>query len=234
MSADQPGLVGNRTITFLDKEGAMISVHTPDAMGGIRAVFPAPAHGGGDPDRRMEQPLPPGVRRLMLSFPLAWALHDLEEVLTMGAWSGRTAERIRERFPWIPRPLVEAVDTTPAQAAVAVGVIGGIVTWSSVRALRARSVDTGLFLPALAAYTGHAFTHLAESAAAGGYTPGVITCPVVVLPYSAWAWRTLRHAGLADRQRVLRAARRGMALTLPSILGAQGLARLLVKVRAGG
>lgn len=99
----------------------------------------------------------------------------------------------------------QAVETTPAQATLAMGVIGGIVTWSSLRALRSRSVDTGLFLPALAAYAGHAFAHLAESAVAGGYTPGAITSPLVVLPYSVCAWQTLRHAGLADRQRVLRA-----------------------------
>jgi Protein of unknown function with HXXEE motif len=195
----------------------------------MMAASPMPR--GGDTDRRTAQRLRPEVRRVIVLFPLAWALHDLEEVLTMGAWSGRAAERIHERFPRIPRPVVQAVETTPTQATVAVGVIGGIVTWSSLRALRSRSVDTGLFLPALAAYTGHAFTHLGESAVAGGYTPGAITSPLIVLPYSVWAWQTLRHAGLADRQRVLRAAGLGMALMAPAIFGAQALARLLVKAR---
>jgi hypothetical protein len=110
----------------------------------------------------MGQRLEPDVRQVIVLFPLAWALHDLEEVLMMSAWSGRAAERIRGRFPWIPRHVAQAVDTTPAQATVAVGVIGGIVTWSSLRALQSQSVDTGLFLPALAAYTGHAFIHLAD------------------------------------------------------------------------
>jgi hypothetical protein len=56
--------------------------------------------------------------------------------------------------------------------------------------------------------------------------------PFASWSYSVWAWQTLRHAGLADRQRVLRAARLGMTLTPPVIIGAQGLARLAVKARS--
>ncbi|WP_425569479.1 HXXEE domain-containing protein [Nonomuraea salmonea] len=38
--------------------------------------------------------------------------------------------------------------------------------------------------------------HLAQAALFRGYTPGVVTAPLVVLPYAVWAWRRLRAAGV--------------------------------------
>jgi hypothetical protein len=46
----------------------------------------------------------------------------------------------------------------------------------------------GRLLPAaLAAYTAHGLTHLAQSAVLRSYTPGVATVPLVIAPYSVWA-----------------------------------------------
>jgi hypothetical protein len=33
------------------------------------------------------------------------------------------------------------------------------------------------------------------SALARSYTPGVLTAPIIVIPFSLWAWRTLEQAG---------------------------------------
>jgi hypothetical protein len=176
----------------------------------------------------MERALPASVRGVIGLFPIAWALHDLEELLTMGPWSRQAPERIRDRFPWIPRAVAEASRTTTREAATAIGMVGTVVIGASVQALRSGSPESGLFLPALSAYTAHGFTHLGMSAAFRRYTPGVITGAVVVLPYSFWAWTRLHQAGLADRRRAVRATALGAALAVPVTIGAHGLARLLM------
>lgn len=47
----------------------------------------------------------------------------------------------------------------------------------------------------------HALTHLAQSAVVRGYTPGVATVPLVAAPFSVWARRRLRQAGVPVTRR---------------------------------
>jgi Protein of unknown function with HXXEE motif len=39
----------------------------------------------------------------------------------------------------------------------------------------------------------HAGTHIAQSVALRRYTPGLVTTPLVVVPFSLWAWRRLKQ-----------------------------------------
>jgi hypothetical protein len=155
-------------------------------------------------------------RAVALSFPVAWALHDLEELLTAAAW-GRTApERIRRRFPNAPDWLLERLAVTTPQMAVAIGVVGAGVVTGARSGLRDLDGDMGALPAVLAAYTAHGATHLMQAAALRGYTPGVVTVPLVIAPYSVWAWRTLRRAGLrVDGARL----RRDLAVGAPLAVG---------------
>ncbi len=54
---------------------------------------------------------------------------------------------------------------------------------------------SGFYQAVLAGFGWHAVGHLAQAAAVGGYAPGVVTAPVIVAPFSVWAWRRLRAAG---------------------------------------
>jgi hypothetical protein len=82
------------------------------------------------------------------------------------------------------------------------------------------------FLAALAAYSLHGLTHLGLSALLRGYTPGIATVPLVVVPYSVWAWSVLRRGGV-DAAQVRRSAVTGTALLPPLLVGAHALGRLL-------
>ncbi|ORV08573.1 HXXEE domain-containing protein [Mycobacterium celatum] len=42
----------------------------------------------------------------------------------------------------------------------------------------------------------HGVGHLALTAANRGYTPGVVTAPTVVIPFSLWACQSLARAGV--------------------------------------
>jgi hypothetical protein len=100
--------------------------------------------------------------------------------------------------------------------AVAVGVVGcgvGLATRSGARHLDG---DLDLFPAVLAAYIAHGLTHLAQSAVLRGYTPGVMTVPLVIAPYSAWAWRALYREGVRrDATRL----RHDLAVGAPLALG---------------
>ncbi|TMR08629.1 HXXEE domain-containing protein [Nonomuraea turkmeniaca] len=75
----------------------------------------------------------------------------------------------------------------------------------------------------------HGVGHLAQAAATRGYTPGAVTAPVVVIPFSVWAWRRLRSAGVP-----VHSGRSGLAATaaFPLVLGGvHALAHALTQPR---
>jgi hypothetical protein len=171
-------------------------------------------------------------RAVALSFPVAFALHDLEELLTAGRW-GRTApERIRRRFPRAPARLVEMAAVTTPQMVVAVGVVGAGVAVTTGSALRDLDGELALLPAALAAYTAHGATHVLQSVVLRSYTPGVATVPLVIAPYSVWAWQALRRVGLTvDRAQMRRHATVGSALAVVLVSSGQVAGRLLPAVR---
>jgi hypothetical protein len=115
-------------------------------------------------------------RAVALSFPVAWALHDLEELLTAAAW-GRTApERIRRRFPNAPDWLLARLDVTTPQMAVAIGVVGAGVVAGARSGLRDLDGDMGALPAVLAAYTAHGATHLMQAAALRATPPASSPC----------------------------------------------------------
>jgi hypothetical protein len=90
------------------------------------------------------------------------------------------------------------MEMSQAHAGVAVGLMGGLMAVAS--GLGARTGGrSAVFQAALAGFGVHGVVHLAQAALFRGYTPGVVTAPIVVIPYSVWAWRRLRRAGVPAR-----------------------------------
>ncbi|QYC40482.1 hypothetical protein Nocox_14330 [Nonomuraea coxensis DSM 45129] len=162
----------------------------------------------------------------------AWAVHDAEELATMAGWLRSARPRLEERFPGVPW---ERLEMSQAHVTVAIGLMGGIVAGAAARGA-ATGGRSPVFRTVLAGFGAHGVMHLAQSALARGYTPGVVTAPVVVIPYTVWAWRRLRAAGVAT-DGAGRSGAAGLA-ALPLVLGAvHGLAHLLTRARrteAGG
>jgi len=166
----------------------------------------------------------------------AFAVHDLEELLTMPGWAARRVPALRRRWPGVPaRVWSAAAEVTPAHAALSIGLVGLVV--GAAAAHGARTGGRSAFnQTVLAGFGLHAVTHVAQSVAVRGYTPGVLTAPVVVAPYSLWAWRRLGRAGVR-REVGAGAAVAGAALAPVAILGAHalayGLRRLARRVTTG-
>jgi hypothetical protein len=124
----------------------------------------------------------------------AWAVHDLEELVTMAPSSRRIVARLQARYPQLPDGVWERLELSPAHVAVAIGLMG---TVTAAAGAGARSGGrSGFYQAVLAGFGWHAVGHLAQAAAVGGYAPGVVTAPVVAAPFSLWAWWRLRAAGV--------------------------------------
>ncbi|MFC5826599.1 HXXEE domain-containing protein [Nonomuraea insulae] len=163
--------------------------------------------------------VPAGVAWGLLA---AWAVHDAEELATMARWVRAARPRLEERFPGVPW---ERLEVSQAHVNVAIGLMGGVMAGAAVAGARTGG-RSAVFQAALAGFGAHGVVHLAQAALARGYTPGVVTAPVVVIPYSVWAWRRLRKAGVP--------ARSGQAhlVALPLVLaGVHALAHAIVKRR---
>ncbi|MEU4762855.1 HXXEE domain-containing protein [Actinosynnema sp. NPDC023794] len=149
-------------------------------------------------------------KRVTWGLLAAWVVHDLEELATMARWT-----RGRKHVP----------TTTTTEAAIAIGVVGVVIAAAAADGARTCG-RSKFFQSALTGFGLHAVMHVASSALFRGYTPGVLTAPTVVAPFSWWALRRLRRAGIE-----VNPSPRGL-LWFPVIVGgAHVIARLATRVR---
>jgi hypothetical protein len=157
-----------------------------------------------------------------------WAIHDLEEIFGVRYWRTRAIPRLRTRYPRVPEAVWRRAEIETGQMAIAVSLVAIPVGVISVR-----GVGTGgrspLFQAAVTAYGLHGAGHVAGSLLVRDYTPGVLTSPLIVVPYAVWARHRLRRIGvwqpLAGRDFAL------SLLAVPVLLaGAQALARLITSL----
>ncbi|WP_433291711.1 HXXEE domain-containing protein [Actinoplanes sp. CA-030573] len=157
----------------------------------------------------------------------AWLIHDTEELLTMPGWVDRARPRLRRRLPWVPDRVWDGMRVTPAQTAIAIGAMGVLVAAASARGARSGG-RSPFYQAALVGFGVHGAGHVAQSVLTGGYTPGVVTAPVVAGPFALWAAGRLRKAGVPVQ---LERPGRGLLLMAAAILGSQGVGRALTMMR---
>jgi hypothetical protein len=163
--------------------------------------------------------------------PAAFVLHDAEELATMPAWAALHRSQIETLLATVGAAgAAAALPTTAAQVAVAMALMLAIFivvtagAWSRPTSRLWRMVYGGL----LGAFFVHAFIHVAQSLAFGGYTPGVITAVLVVAPSSAIIYRSLAANGDLDRQTMVVGTALALALFIPAALLAFSVAAWLV------
>jgi hypothetical protein len=183
--------------------------------------LPMSGHGTGAGDGKLGA----GVAFGLLA---AWAVHDLEEVATVPGWSRSRVPELRGRFPQVPERMwqrLESVDRREFTTAVA----GMAVLVAAAAADGHRTGGrSGFYQGALNGFGLHGLVHLAQAAVVRGYTPGAVTSPLVVIPFTLWARGRLRRAG------VLRPARprdvvQGLALAAAATAGTHMAARRLLR-----
>ncbi len=160
--------------------------------------------------------------RLIGLFPLIFIIHDLEEVFTMAPWM-RQHPDLMARLPLTP-----AVTST-AQVAGAVA-FEWVLTFAA-SCLGARELRRGrshwFFISLTAALLLNVVTHVGQALLVGGYTPGILTAPTVVLPYMAVLYWRLYQAQIIDLRGFLRALAAGVPVGLAVVLCAHQIGSLL-------
>ncbi|MFJ3964757.1 HXXEE domain-containing protein [Streptomyces sp. NPDC090036] len=171
-------------------------------------------------------PTGPAISRSAVTLGLlaAWTVHDLEEVATMARWSRTRVPALRERHPRVPDRIwrsMEAVDGR--EFATAVGVMGLIVAAASADGYRTGG-RSSFYQASLNGFGLHGLVHMAQAAATRGYTPGVVTSPLLVVPFTLWARGRLRRAGVLRPARA-RDIASGLALAGAATAAAHAVAR---------
>ncbi|MFF8476175.1 HXXEE domain-containing protein [Streptomyces sp. NPDC015414] len=160
----------------------------------------------------------------------AWAVHDTEELATVPHWVRTRLPELRERFPRVPEAVWRGLGSVDAREfTTAVAAMAAVVAAASADGHRTCG-RSAVYQTALDAFGLHGVVHLAQAAMLRGYTPGSVTSPLVVIPFTLWARGRLRRAG------VLRPTRpRGLALSLAfaaaATAGTHVLSRRLVRPR---
>ncbi|MBP2370928.1 HXXEE domain-containing protein [Pseudonocardia parietis] len=123
----------------------------------------------------------------------AWLVHDAEELVMMPRWMARARPRLERRFPSAPATLWRRMEPDQAHTALAIGFVGCLVAAAAYDGDRTDG-RSPFFQAVLAGFGAHAVPHVGSAVVTGGYTPGLLTAPTVVVPYSLWASRELRRA----------------------------------------
>jgi len=152
-----------------------------------------------------------------------FVVHDLEELVTMPAWVAERVGRLRRRYPDAPVLLWKVLDAGPAHTAAAIGMMGVLVGSAAAAGFRTGG-RSDFFQATLTGFGLHALMHVGQSAAVGGYTPGVVTAPTLVAPYTLWAWRELGRAGVRNDEFTVRDAATAAAAVPVIILGMHAMA----------
>jgi hypothetical protein len=147
---------------------------------------------------------------------IAWAVHDAEELATMAGWVERERPRLERLYPWIRWDLLQV---SQRHVTIAIGLMGLVMAAACAGGTRSRFFQT-----ALAGFGVHGVVHLLQGLLTRGYTPGLLTAPTVVLPYSIWAWRRLKAEGVPLSAG---SGLAGVALFVAAVGGVHGIARLL-------
>lgn len=165
--------------------------------------------------RRSPSPARAAVHKVARTLPVAFVVHDLEEVLACNWWTRNGGEILTHALPWLPSAVVRtATATTTPQMAVATSVVGlGVagVTATAIVGRRERPLRAATLV-----FTAHGITHLASAITVRSYTPGAATAALVVLPWGGWALQALRPSDPRDRP----TRRRDTALVAASTIAA--------------
>jgi hypothetical protein len=157
---------------------------------------------------------------------LAWAVHDAEELALGPRWLRENLPMLRERFPGVPEVVWKAAESVDEREfALAVGVMATVVGAAAVAGARTGGRST-FYQGALNGFGLHGLVHLAQAVVVRGVTPGSVTSPLVVIPFTLWARGRLRRAGVL-RPAGLRGTVTGLGVAAAATVVAHAVARRL-------
>ena len=155
--------------------------------------------------------------------PVTFLAHDLEELFTFRSWilqHSKTLESIG---------VLRILPDSGSQLAIAIGIlllVFCVVTLGAVRS-RMEGFWSIAYQILLGAFFLHAFTHIAQAIYFSGYTPGVVSAIVVVIPVCLYLYRKLLKMGLVNAKSAMLTAVIGIACLIPALIGILFLSGLI-------
>ncbi|MFJ9680603.1 HXXEE domain-containing protein [Streptomyces sp. NPDC101194] len=158
----------------------------------------------------------------------AWAVHDAEEVVLVPRWTRARVPELRRQFPQVPDRIWQRLESIDAhEFATAVAGMAFVVAAAAADGHRTGG-RSAFYQGALNGFGLHGLVHLAQAAVVRGCTPGSVTSPLVVIPFTLWARHRLRRAGVLRPARP-RDAVQGLTLAATATVGAHLMARQVVR-----
>lgn len=129
-------------------------------------------------------------------FPIAFIIHDFEEIIMVEKWIKHNSAKLNEILPTKMADRIKSqFSMTTAQFSVAVFIIFLFVSSSTILAnqylLQSSLGNIHFFVVVTLVFFLHAFTHIGQSILLRSITPGVVTSIFVILPYSFYLYRAL-------------------------------------------
>lgn len=158
--------------------------------------------------------------------PVSWLVHDMEEITTIDDWSRRWDPDRRDDVSAVQRRVVRAVASTARRVTIAVALVGCIVIGATVvGVVDPNGLGIRIYTTILGGYVLHAFVHVGQSVVFRGYTPGLVTAILVVVPASLSLYWRLLTAHLVDVWTVTVTGVLGLVLFVPIVVGANRLSK---------
>jgi hypothetical protein len=163
--------------------------------------------------------------------PAVFAIHDGEELITMGPWLAANRGRLEQltHHGRLGKRLVASLPTSSVQVAFAIGAVALLVLVATVGAASTRRRGFWLYLYStiLGLLSLHVFTHVAQAVILRSYVPGLLGAVVAVLPGSLIVYKRLIAARLLTARTAVATALLGIVLFVPGALAAFTFARWL-------
>ncbi|WP_380677423.1 HXXEE domain-containing protein [Salinigranum sp. GCM10025319] len=157
--------------------------------------------------------------------PMSWLVHDLEEIATIDRWSRRWDPHEDDDLTPVQRRFIGIVASTRQRFTIAVGFVGSVVVGATVAGMfDPNGFGIRIYTTILGGYVLHAFGHVGQSIVFRGYTPGVVTAVLVVIPASIALYRRLLSVQLVDIGVITTTGFLGLVLFVPIVVGANWLA----------
>ena len=128
---------------------------------------------------------PLSVLILVLPLPLAFLLHDAEEVAVQHRWMENHSGALRERFPRL-RPLLDRLQRLNTKAFALAALEEFIVLLCATACVLADvSFALELWAALFLAFSLHLLLHFGQAVAVRGYVPGLVTS-ILLSPFAAY------------------------------------------------
>src|SRR4051812_1583779 len=162
------------------------------------------------------------IKRMLWLLPGAFVVHDAEEFVTMPTWfaaNGQSLHAMLQQFigasgAQVPEP----------QDALGIGLAMLVILSLFAAAAACASLmpksRTALvvYMTLLGAFFLHGLGHVGQAILFRGYTPGVVTAILVVIPVSLCVYGGLRRSARASKKLIIGTACTGAVLVVPGIL----------------